>query len=141
MLSNKNRLKTLAPRGTTPIAYTLEKCADDFPTPSSASVRNIIILITDGIEECDGDPCAVSLALQKKGIVLKPFVIGVGLDQSYINSFGCIGKFYDASSETSFKNRETKTETEREREQERDLESERREREGRETRSTAHIHT
>lgn len=104
ILAIKNRLKTLAPRGTTPIAYTLEKCADDFPTPSSASVRNIIILITDGIEECDGDPCAVSLALQKKGIVLKPFVIGVGLDQSYINSFGCIGKFYDASSETSFKN-------------------------------------
>lgn len=100
----KNRLKTLVPKGTTPIAYTLEQCGDDFPSPSSSSVRNIVILITDGIEECDGDPCAVSLALQKKGIVLKPFVIGVGLDQSYINSFGCIGKFYDASSETSFKN-------------------------------------
>lgn len=100
----KNRIKTLVPKGTTPIAYTLEQCGDDFPSPSSSSVRNIVILITDGIEECDGDPCAVSLALQKKGIVLKPFVIGVGLDQSYINSFGCIGKFYDASSETSFKN-------------------------------------
>ncbi|MES2140917.1 MAG: VWA domain-containing protein [Bacteroidota bacterium] len=100
----KNRLKTLVPKGTTPIAYTLEQCGDDFPSPSSSSVRNIVILITDGIEECDGDPCAVSLALQKKGIVLKPFVIGIGLDQTYINSFGCIGKFYDASSETSFKN-------------------------------------
>ena len=100
----KNKLKNLVPKGTTPIAYTLEQCGGDFPTPSSASVRNIIILITDGIEECDGDPCAVSLALQKKGIVLKPFVIGIGLDQSYLNSFGCIGKFYDASSESSFKN-------------------------------------
>jgi len=100
----KNKLKMLVPKGTTPIAYTLEQCGGDFPTASSANVRNIIILITDGIEECDGDPCAVSLALQKKGIILKPFVIGVGLDQSYINSFGCIGKFYDASSEASFKN-------------------------------------
>jgi Ca-activated chloride channel family protein len=100
----KNRLKTIVPKGTTPIAYTLEQCANDFPEPTSSSVRNIVILITDGIEECDGDPCAVSLALQKKGIVLKPFVIGIGLDQSYINSFGCIGKFYDASSETNFKN-------------------------------------
>ncbi len=100
----KNKLKMLVPKGTTPIAYTLEQCGGDFPTASNANVRNIIILITDGIEECDGDPCAVSLALQKKGIVLKPFVIGIGLDQSYINSFGCIGKFYDASSETSFKN-------------------------------------
>jgi len=103
IMAIKNRLKTLVPKGTTPIAYTLEQCGGDFPTASSSSVRNIIILITDGIEECDGDPCAVSLALQKKGIVLKPFVIGIGLDQSYINSFGCIGKFYDASSETTFK--------------------------------------
>lgn len=100
----KNRLKTIVPKGTTPIAYSLEQCANDFPTTSSKSVRNIVILITDGIEECDGDPCAVSLALQKKGIVLKPFVIGIGLDQSMMNAFGCIGKFYDASSESNFKN-------------------------------------
>jgi Ca-activated chloride channel family protein len=100
----KNRLKSIVPKGTTPIAYTLEQCGGDFPTASTANVRNIIILITDGIEECDGDPCAVSLALQKKGIVLKPFVIGIGLDQSFLSSFGCIGKFYDASSESNFKN-------------------------------------
>ena len=100
----KAKLKTIVPKGTTPIAYSLEQCGDDFPTSSSAKVRNIIILITDGIEECDGDPCAVSLALQKKGIILKPFIIGIGLDQSFLNSFGCIGKFYDASSESTFKN-------------------------------------
>ncbi|MBA3705688.1 MAG: VWA domain-containing protein [Bacteroidetes bacterium] len=103
-LAIKNRLKTIVPKGTTPIAYTLEQCGADFPAPSNPNIRNIIILITDGIEECDGDPCAVSLALQKKVIVLKPFVIVIGLDQSYLNSFGCIGKFYDASNETSFKN-------------------------------------
>ena len=103
-LAIKNKLKTIVPKGTTPIAYTLEQCANDFPTKSTRSVKNIVILITDGIEECDGDPCAVSLALQSKGITLKPFVIGIGLDQSYINSFGCIGKFYDASSEANFKN-------------------------------------
>ncbi|MGZ6523215.1 MAG: vWA domain-containing protein [Bacteroidia bacterium] len=100
----KNRLKTIVPKGTTPIAYTLEQCGGDFPSASNPNLRNIIILITDGIEECDGDPCAVSLALQKKGIILKPFVIGIGMDQSYLNSFGCVGKFYDASSESSFKN-------------------------------------
>ena len=100
----KNKLKSIVPKGTTPIAYSLEQSAGDFPAPASPSLRNIIILITDGIEECDGDPCAVSLALQKKGVVLKPFVIGIGLDKDYMNSFGCIGKFYDASSESTFKN-------------------------------------
>ena len=100
----KRKLGDIVPRGTTPIAYSLEQCGNDFPGNASPSVRNIIILITDGIEECDGDPCAVSLMLQKKGIILKPFVIGVGLDESFKNAFGCIGKFYDASNEESFKN-------------------------------------
>lgn len=95
------RLKSIIPMGTTPIAYSLEQAAGDFPT--KPNVRNIIILITDGIEECDGDPCAVSMALQQKGIVLKPFVIGIGMDQSYINTFGCIGKYYDVSNEVNFK--------------------------------------
>jgi Ca-activated chloride channel homolog len=98
----KKKLKGITPTGTTPIAYTLEQCANDFPV--CGNCRNIVILITDGIEECSGDPCAVSKALQSKNIILKPFVIGIGLDQSYLNSFGCMGRFYDASSEESFKN-------------------------------------
>ena len=100
-LAIKNKLKSIVPRGTTPIAYTLEQCANDFP--DCQNCRNIVILITDGIEECEGDPCAVSLALQKKGIILKPFVIGIGLDTKFADSFQCIGKYYDASKELGFK--------------------------------------
>lgn len=92
-------LKNVTPRGTTPIAKSLELCGNDFPQDKS---RNIIILITDGIEECNGDPCAISAALQKKGIVLKPFVIGLGLDEDLKKMFDCVGKFYDAENETTF---------------------------------------
>lgn len=98
----KNRLKTIKAKGTTPIAKTLEKSEVDFPP--CANCRNIIILITDGIEECDGDPCAVSRALQRKGIVLKPFVIGIGMDPDFIKTFECIGTYFDASNEKTFKN-------------------------------------
>ena len=97
----KRRLNDLVPKGTTPIAMSLEASAKDFP---SAPGRNIIILITDGIEECLGDPCAVSLALQKKGIVLKPFVIGMGLDESFRKTFECVGSYYDATNEQTFQN-------------------------------------
>ncbi len=96
-----SRLREIRPMGTTLIAYSLEQAANDFPT--CADCRNIIVLITDGIEECDGDPCAVSLALQRKGIVLKPFVIGLGLDPSIMDAFKCIGNFYDARNESTFK--------------------------------------
>lgn len=94
-------LSSIRPRGTTLIAYSLEQAANDFP--SCSNCRNVIILITDGIEECDGDPCAVSLALQKNGVVLKPFVIGLGLEPEVMDAFKCVGNFYDATSEETFK--------------------------------------
>ncbi len=97
----KKRLSEINPKGTTPIARSLEASAGDFPDRTS---RNIILLITDGIEACDGDPCAISAALQKKGICLRPFVIGLGLDANYMKAFECIGSVYDASTENGFKN-------------------------------------
>ena len=95
------RLGSIRPKGTTLIAYSLEQAANDFPKDKNA--RNVIILITDGIEECDGDPCAVSLALQKRGVVLKPFVIGMGLEPEVIDAFKCVGNYYDATSAETFR--------------------------------------
>lgn len=97
----RQKLRFITPKGTTPIAHSLELCADDFPPMPNS--RNVIILITDGIEACDGDPCAISEMLQKKGIALRPFVLGIGLDIRFKESFKCIGKFYDADSESQFK--------------------------------------
>ncbi|WP_317899606.1 vWA domain-containing protein [Aurantibacillus circumpalustris] len=97
----KQRIQRLEPLGTTPIAYSLGECVNDF-TPCS-NCRNIVILITDGIEECGGNPCQVSIDLQKKGIFIRPFVIGVGLDVKFADVFGCMGKFYDVSNEANFK--------------------------------------
>ncbi len=97
----KNFLKTIAPKGTTPIAYSLAEAAKDFPTRSD--IRNIIIIITDGIESCDGDPCEVSLQLQRKNIFLKPFIIGIGMDKKFEEQFGCMGNFYDATDIAGFR--------------------------------------
>ncbi len=96
----KRKLSVIKSRGTTPIAKSLEEGAKDFPDNG----RNIVILITDGKEECGMDPCAVSRLYQKKGIILKPFVIGVGLDENWKNSFNCVGRFFDASKEKDFSN-------------------------------------
>lgn len=96
-----NKLQAVRPKGTTPIAHSLELCTHDFPECSDC--RNIIILITDGIESCEGDPCAVSRQLQKKGIILKPFVIGIGIAEDFKESFECIGRYYNATNEDRFK--------------------------------------
>ncbi len=99
--SIKQKLRGLQPQGTTPLAYSLEQAANDFPDKNN--IRNIIIIITDGIESCDGDPCAVSLALQKKNVFLKPFIIGIGMNKSFEKNFSCLGKFFDASNIRQFR--------------------------------------
>ncbi len=91
----KYKLKNIEPKGTTPIALSLEKCVEDFVPCQNC--RNIVILITDGLEECSGDPCKISQELQKRGIILKPFIIGIG--ESFREAFECMGNYYDASSE------------------------------------------
>jgi Ca-activated chloride channel family protein len=97
----KKTLKSIQPKGTTPIARSLLRSATDFP--SCDNCRNIIVLITDGIEACDEDPCAASRYLQKRGIALKPFVIGIGPDQQLENTFDCVGRYFDAADEKTFR--------------------------------------
>ncbi len=97
----RQRLRFIEPKGTTPIANSLEQCQNDFPP--CADCRNIVILITDGMEECNGDPCKVSTELQKKGIILKPFIIGIGIDEGFRKTFDCVGHFYNATHEDKFK--------------------------------------
>lgn len=95
----KNKIRTIKAKGTTPIAMSLQAAADDFPDQNS---RNIIILITDGLEACPNDPCVVAKALKDKGVKVTPFVIGLGLDLSYLEKFSCIGTFNEAETKESF---------------------------------------
>lgn len=97
----QDKLKTIKPMGNTPIAYSLSQAGMDFPDDPLS--RNVVILITDGLENCSGDPCLVSYQLQKSNVFLKPFVIGLGLDLSMREAFDCVGTYYDAQQESAFK--------------------------------------
>ena len=95
------KIRSIQAKGTTPIARSLEKSAEDFP---DRVANNIIILITDGLEACDQDPCIIAQKLKDKGIRVKPFVIGLGIDLAYLKNFDCIGTFLDAKDKIAFKN-------------------------------------
>jgi Ca-activated chloride channel family protein len=102
---NQNRiqkaLSAVKPKGTTPIAFALKQAAGDFPQEDN--VRNIVIILTDGIESCDGDVCDVSLALQRRNIFLRPFVIGLGMSREYREQFSCVGQYFDAGEVSNFR--------------------------------------
>lgn len=94
-----NFILNVEPKGTTPIARSLEEAANDFP---DRNTRNVIVLITDGLEACEGFPCEVAKVLKNKGVNVTPFVVGLGIDLAYLNDFNCIGRFYEASTLKSF---------------------------------------
>jgi Ca-activated chloride channel family protein len=96
------KIRQVKPLGFTSITQSLLATAKDFPTDKNS--RNVIILITDGIEECPGDPCAVSQELQRKGIILQPFIIGLGTDgEKFKQTYSCAGRYFNAQTEDEFK--------------------------------------
>lgn len=74
----KNKILNLQPKGYTPIAYSLEKAAQDFPIQDEA--QKTIILLSDGEETCGGDPVAVVKKLKAQGIKITINTIGFNVD-------------------------------------------------------------
>ncbi len=66
-------VEALKPRGKTPITESL-RAAADLLSKSGGATR--LVLISDGIETCGGDPCELAATLAGSGIDLKAHVIG-----------------------------------------------------------------
>lgn len=94
--SIEQRLKQLHPQGQTPIEFTIRQALSDFP---DSAASNAIILITDGIETCGGDYCRLADEMAAKNVVLRPFIVGLGLSDSLKKKFDCLGTFYDVQNE------------------------------------------
>jgi hypothetical protein len=93
------RIQELTPKGETPIAASLEMAAKSFL--AFKGQENAIILVTDGIEECKGDPCAAASAIKAAGLDLKVNVVGFTLKPEQRKLIECVatetgGTYYDA---------------------------------------------
>jgi Mg-chelatase subunit ChlD len=102
-VSIASSILTAAPKGETPIATSLERAAQSLAPLAGQS--SSIVLVTDGIEECGGDPCAAAAAIREMGIGLKAHVVGFTLNEKQRQSVQCIadetgGKYFDAQNAT-----------------------------------------
>jgi len=77
------------PVGWTPITLALQSAGEDFE-PEAEGVTNAIILVTDGLETCDGDPCAAAQALAAGDVNVTTYVIGFGLTAEEQATLQCI---------------------------------------------------
>ncbi|MFH0702228.1 MAG: VWA domain-containing protein [bacterium] len=96
-----NELLKIKPVGWTPISYSIRQAVEhDF---NGLAGKKRIILVSDGMETCDGSPCDYAVSLVRNKIDLKIDVIGFDLsDYTVINQLKCTalatkGKFYTAN--------------------------------------------
>ncbi|WP_334191702.1 vWA domain-containing protein [Pararhodobacter sp.] len=96
----ERRLRALMPRGMTPLTDSLALARDQIPATAEAAD---IILVTDGLETCEGDPCALAASLAAEGIEIRAHVVGFGLSRSELEGLSCItdqtgGMMFDTNS-------------------------------------------
>jgi Ca-activated chloride channel family protein len=96
----RKAVNVLNPKGKTPLSAAVKMAAEKLHYTSEKST---VILVSDGMESCKADPCALGVALEATGVDLTVHVIGFGLE-SDTESAGlkCLaaatgGKYFSAS--------------------------------------------
>lgn len=92
----------LTPTGKTPITFSLQEGLKDF-----GGERGDILLISDGIESCDADPCALMREWRRSNVDIRVHVVGVGLSDMERAAMVCIadvsgGTYFDADTAEGF---------------------------------------
>ncbi|WP_051309951.1 vWA domain-containing protein [Desulfogranum japonicum] len=93
-----DQISLIQPKGKTPITDSLQMAADELAgTEKEAS----IILVSDGEETCQGDPCALVRTLRENGLNAVVHVVGFGVTTLEAEQLHCIadaggGRYYSA---------------------------------------------
>ena len=95
------KIKGIAPKGKTPIAASLAESEGAFA--NIMEENNHVVLISDGIETCEGDPCKVAADLTARGLNVRVHVVGFDVDADARRQLQCIaeagkGMYFDAQS-------------------------------------------
>ena len=80
-------VNAIKPVGKTPISASLQHAADLLSYRDSQAT---IVLISDGLETCNADPCALSEQLAKQGVKLTAHVVGFDLETEAHANLSCI---------------------------------------------------
>ncbi len=94
----QSKIKTLVPQGGCTAAAALTDALSDFPATGSS--RNLILIITDGMDDCEAEICDVARQVQLSGVVVQTFVLCIGGNISAHAS--CAGSVFPVAHEEEF---------------------------------------
>ncbi|MCS1352453.1 VWA domain-containing protein [Mechercharimyces sp. CAU 1602] len=75
-------LKSFKPTGWTPIADAIEQARNELVSQSDENTTNMVYIISDGIETCDGDPVKAAKSLYESNIQASVNIIGLDVDNN-----------------------------------------------------------
>lgn len=98
---------SLTAKGYTPITYVLGLAADDLKPESG---EKVLVLVSDGKETCEGDPCLLAKKLAEADADLVIHTVGFGVDATTRKQLQCIasvarGEYFDANSSAELADR------------------------------------
>lgn len=100
-------VNNITPTGKTPIAKSLEILGGEMAKKHEGD-KNTIVLISDGVESCEGDPCAVAGMLASSNVDFSVHVVGFDIAEKDRKQLQCIaekgkGRYFAANSTAGFK--------------------------------------
>lgn len=75
--------------GKTPLSEAVRQAAQEL---RATEEKATVILITDGIETCDADPCALGTELEQAGVDFTTHVVGFGLTEDEGKAVACLAE-------------------------------------------------
>ncbi|RBI82589.1 VWA domain-containing protein, partial [Rhodosalinus halophilus] len=85
----QDRIDAITPRGKTPLTDAVEQAARAL---SHTDRPATVVLISDGLESCERDPCALAAELERSGVGFTAHVVGFGLGEDEDGSLACIAE-------------------------------------------------
>ncbi len=82
-------IRSIKPKGRTPIADSIKQVVDNLKGQEDETT---IVLVSDGIETCGGDPCAVTKSLKDTGIKFIIHTVGFDVDKKASEQLACIAR-------------------------------------------------
>ena len=99
------KIRGLNPKGMTPLTYSVQKVAEGL---KGIRQETTIVLVSDGVETCKGDPCSLVRELKASGVKFVLHVIGFDVTEKERAELACIaaaggGSYYAARNAGEFK--------------------------------------
>jgi len=97
--SIKRAIASISPKGRTPLSYTLQLVLDRL---SQDNQKATVIMLTDGIESCDGNLCDDVKRALGSGLEFRLHIVGFGIKDTDVASLRCAaeatdGKYFEAA--------------------------------------------